>query len=149
MSDRLRTHWCSTRARVRHRRGTVTVLVLLCLLVVVSLAGTMLQTALRARRQLQTERDFRQTELLLQAGLERAAYRLATEPDYHGETWEPASQVLAGRGRITIETKSLSAGGPADVNVVAEFPVGSPRSVRRSHTFSYTPSHPRVEDARP
>ena len=100
----------------------MTVLVLLCLLIVVSLAGTMLQAAVRARRQLQTERDFRQTELLLQAGLERAAYRLAAEPDYRGETWEPASQASAGQGRIAIQTTPSSVSGPWQVNVVAEFP---------------------------
>ena len=132
---------------LRHgRRGSVTGLVLVCLLVVVSLVGTTLQSAQQARRQLQTERDFRQTELLLQAGIERAAYRLASDQEYRGETWEPASQLLANRGRIVIETKPSSRGDKWDLNVVAEYPVGSPRSVRRSHSFAYTPSHPRVEE---
>lgn len=146
MNNRMRTYRRSKRDVAQGRRGAVTVLVLICLLVVVSLVGTMLQSAQQARRQLHTERDFRQAELLLQAGLERAAYRLASEQNYRGESWEPASQLLANRGRVVIEAQPSSDGDKWDLNVVAEFPVGSPRSVRRSDSFQYTPSDPRVEE---
>jgi len=144
MKARPRTRSCSTAANAQRRHGTVLVLVLICLIVVVSLVGTMLQSALRARRQLQTERDCRQAELLLQSGAQRAAYRLAAEQDYRGETWDPVSPALAGRGRIIIQAKPPSEPSSAaeawQVDIVAEFPFGSPRSIRRSYTFPYTPS---------
>ncbi len=102
--------------------------------------------AVRARRQLQTERNFRQAELLLQSGVERAVYRLSAEKDYRGEAWEPASQALAGPGRVVIQTQPAADNGPLQINVVAEYPVGSPLSIRRSYSFQFTPSHSRVEE---
>ncbi len=146
MNDRKRVCFRSARTAAHRRRGTITVLVLVCLLVVVSLVGTLLQSAVRARRQLQTERNFRQAELLLQSGVERAVYRLSAEKDYRGEAWEPASQALAGPGRVVIQTQPAADNGPLQINVVAEYPVGSPLSIRRSYSFQFTPSHSRVEE---
>src|SRR6476660_7947859 len=69
------------------RHGAVLVAALVCLAIIVAMIGSMLVTALAASRQLHAERDLRQCELLLQAGVDRAAYRLATERTYRGETW--------------------------------------------------------------
>ena len=54
------------RRRTRPRRnGLMIVAALVCLLIVTSIVGSMLQGALRARRQLHAERNRRQAELLL------------------------------------------------------------------------------------
>jgi hypothetical protein len=74
------------RAGRRPRRGLVIVAALVCLLIVTSILSSMLQNALRARRQLRIERDRRQVELLVQAGADRAAFRLTTEPSFRGDT---------------------------------------------------------------
>ena len=91
--------------------------------------------ALGARRQLRAERDLRQAELLLQAGADRAALQLVRQTDYRGETWTTPAQALAGRGQVTIEALHDSATIPWRIHIVAEYPLGSERSIRRSQTF--------------
>ncbi len=144
-------HDCWWRLRFRNphqRRGTVLVAALVCMLVVMTLLGNMLQGTLRVRRQLRTQRDLRQTELLLEAGADRAAYRLFRETDYRGETWAiPAEQIVGrGDGQVTMEASRDSDGKPWQVRVVAEYPLGSELSVRRSHTFIVQPQSPQSQE---
>ena len=132
----------------RCRRGAVLVVTLVAMLVVMALVGGMLKSTLRARRQLLVERDLRQTELLLQAGIDRAAYRLARATDYRGETWDlPADEIVGrGDGRVTISASRSAGGEPWDVHVVAEYPVGDASSIRRSHTFTIEPQRSQAEE---
>jgi type II secretory pathway component PulK len=118
------------------RRGLALVAALVCLLVVMSLIGSMLQSALRSRRQLHAERDLRQTELLLEAGADRAAFRLRSDADYAGETWDvPAGEIIGrGDGQVVLEVKEAE-NGARQVRVLAEYPRGSELSIRRSRTF--------------
>jgi hypothetical protein len=106
-----------------------------------ALIGALLQGTLRARRQLQVERDRRQAELLLQAGLDRAALALASEPGYRGESWQlPAESITGvGAGSVTIKATRASDDTPWQIHVVAEYPVGSARSIRRSRTILVQP----------
>jgi hypothetical protein len=117
------------------------IVALVCLLVVMALIGSLLQGTLRARRQLHAERDRRQAELLLQAGIDRAALRLAGEADYRGETWELPAESISGvaAGQVTIETSRAANDSPWQIHAVAEYPAGSPRSVRRSRTILVQP----------
>lgn len=129
---------CADRQRApRRRRGAMLVVALACLAIVMAIIGAMLQGALRARRQLHVERDLRQVELLLEAGLDRAAFQLADDDDYAGETWQiPASDLLGhGDGEVVIVAERSGDADPWRVRVAAEYPVGTPRSVRRSRTF--------------
>jgi Tfp pilus assembly protein PilX len=119
------------------RRGAMLVVALACLAIVMAIIGVMLQGALRARRQLHVERDLRQVELLLEAGLDRAAFQLASDDDYAGETWQiPASDLLGrGDGEVVIVATRSGDAEPWRVRVAAEYPVGTPASVRRTRTF--------------
>jgi Tfp pilus assembly protein PilV len=121
------------------QRGAVLVAALVCLLVVTTLLSTMLQTALRSRRQLHRERDLRQTELLLQAGMARAAFQLANQPEYRGEMWNlPAVAIVgSGGGQVTIDVSIKSDAQAWHVEVMAEYPAGGEKSIRRSHAYSY------------
>jgi hypothetical protein len=125
------------RDRRRRRRGAVLMAALVCLLIVMAMLNAMLQGALNARRQLHRERDLRQTELLLQAGIERAAFQFAANPAYRGETWELAAEEIAARGagHVQIEVMPTTNGEPRPFRVVAEYPIGSETSIRRSHTL--------------
>lgn len=118
-------------------RGAVLVAALVCLLVVMSIVGAMLQGAVRARRHLHVERDRRQCELLVQAGADRAAFRLSAEPEYRGETWLAPAVLGAGRGdgQVAIEASRDGEDQPWQVRVVAEYPRGGELSIRRSRTF--------------
>lgn len=57
-----------------HRRGAVLIVALVCMLVMMSIVGGMLQGAVLARRQLHEQRDLRQAEAILEAGADRAFY---------------------------------------------------------------------------
>lgn len=122
---------------IRRRRGSVLIVAMVCLLVVTSLLGQMLLSALRSGRQLHAERDFVQCELLMQAGVDRGHEKLARAADYAGEILDlPASEILgSGPGRITIEIQRLT-DAPLQLQVSAEYPVGNETSVRRSRTIT-------------
>jgi len=126
------------RGQARPRRsGLMIIAALVCLLVVTSIVGSMVQSALRARRQLHVERDRRQAELLLEAGANRAAARLAVEPGFLGETWElPAEAIIGqGDGHVTTEVSRNANNQNWQVHVVAEYPLDRDLPIRRSHTF--------------
>jgi type II secretory pathway component PulK len=129
-------------ARSKHqRRGAVLVAALVALLIVMSLLGTMLLAAVQARRQLHAERNMRQCDLLLHAGLDRAAAQLARNPAYTGETWRPSDSVLAGgNARVVIEVKNAASDQHQRLAITAEFPLGDEWSIRRSFTGIYKTS---------
>jgi hypothetical protein len=125
---------------LRHnkRRGAVIVAALVCLLIVVALLSALLTGTLRERRQLPLQRDLRQCELLVDAGIERAAYRLANDADYRGETWSvPADDAVGlAEGQVTIAVSRPAEDQPWQASIVAEYPLGGERSVRRSRSVS-------------
>ena len=133
------------RAIASDRQGAVLVAALVCLLVVMAMLGAMLKGTLLAQRQLHRERDLRQTELLLQAGSDRAAYRLASDANYRGETWNlPANAIVDNsEGRVTIEASPTDGPSVWNVKVVAEYPLGGETSIRRSRTFQVPSQNPR------
>ena len=121
----------------RPRRGTVLIAALVCKVVVIGLLGSLFQGSLRARRQLHAERDRRQTELILQAGVARAALQLRLDADYRGETWTLPAEAIAGTSaaQVTINTARDADNQPWSVHVVAEYADGGEHSIRRSCTI--------------
>ena len=139
----------TTFRRTRRRRdGLMIVAALVCLLVITSIVCSMLKGTLRARRELHAERDRRQTELLLEAGADRTAARLATELDFRGDTWElPATAILGqGAGRVTTEVSTSADNQPRQVRVIAEYPLGRDLQIRRSRTFPIASSKTQKEE---
>ena len=119
----------------RQRRGTALVAALVCLIIVMALLGNMLVGALRIGRQMRVERDRRQCDLLLQAGLDRAALSVSTVEDYDGEVWEVSAAEIGGTGdgQVTIHV-SQQDDGPPLIRIRAEYPLGNVSSIRRSRT---------------
>jgi hypothetical protein len=127
-----------------YRSGTLVVCVLICLLVVSSLIGTATHSSLRLRRGIRMEHQMIQTELLLDAGILRAAKQLQISEDYQGETWQPSSEhvgFVAPLVEIRVTNQDDSA--TRSVEVIAQ--LGSPlenlersnvSQTRRSRTFS-------------
>jgi hypothetical protein len=122
------------------RSGSIVIVALVCLLVVMGLAASMIQGALRDRRHMRTLRDLRQTELLIEAGVDRAAFQLADD-DYRGETWDVPAEEIVGRGagRVVIEASRDGDDEPWQVRVAAEYPLGGETSIRRTRTFTVQP----------
>lgn len=79
------------------RRGTFTVVVLVCLLVSAMVLASLLKLALLQDRQLEHGQWRLQTAWLAESGLDRAAARLAADPAYAGETWKIDAGRLGGQ----------------------------------------------------
>jgi type II secretory pathway component PulK len=122
------------KALTTNRHGAVLVVAMVCLLVITAIIGTMIRGTLRNHRQLRSEKDLRQTELLVDAGVARASKRLAADPEYRNETWSlpPDAITESGEGRVTIELTASAARGSLTARISAEYPIGNEHSVRRS-----------------
>jgi type II secretory pathway component PulK len=125
------------KASTTKRQGAVLVVAMVCLLVITAIIGTMIRGTLRNHRQLRSEKDRRQAELLLDAGVSRASKRLAADPDYRKETWSLPPDAIsgAGEGRVIIELTGTEAQESLTARISAEYPVGNEHSVRRSRTI--------------
>jgi hypothetical protein len=150
---------CPRQARRQRRPAAILIVALVTLLVVSSLVLSMVKRALNDRRQLRQEHDLQQVELLVDAGLRRAAIRLAADADFDGETWDIPAAELTGHGeaRIVIEvapipadespTEDAPAGESDDdpageaqlIRITAEYPFGSETSIRRTRTVTLRP----------
>ena len=91
----------SIRAR-RRRRGALMICVLACLVVVASLIGLIAKDALAARRETRIRMQMHQTQRLLDAGILRAAKQAQQDPDYKGETWQPALRFAGQDANATV-----------------------------------------------
>jgi type II secretory pathway pseudopilin PulG len=134
----------TTGSHSRQRRGAVLVVALSCMAIVMAIVGVMLQSALHARRQLRLERQLRQAELLVEAGLDRAAIKLVQDGSYEREVWlVPAEELDTGQiakngegdGKVEIEVIRNDEETDWLVRVVAEYPTGTVASARRTRTF--------------
>jgi type II secretory pathway component PulK len=132
-----RTYRSTAYVTSQKRAGAAIIAALVCLLVVMAILGAMLRGTLRDYRQIRSERDLRQTELLLQAAHDRALERLKKESDYRGETWNlPADEIAGtGEGRVTIEIKPATVQAAGNAKLMAEYPLGGETSIRRSLVF--------------
>jgi type II secretory pathway component PulK len=119
------------------RNGLALIAALACLLIVTSIIVSMLQSALSTRRHLRAERDRRQVELLVQAGADRAARLLASQPDFRGDTWNLSAEEIVGSGggRVTTEVSTTDDAARFQLRVVAEYPTDRDFPVRRSHSI--------------
>jgi hypothetical protein len=94
------------------RRGLVTACVLVCLIITVSLVATLLQSTLRARRDVAVRLQVLQTDWLLDAGIQLANRQLAKSVDYEGETWQIDDTLpgyFAGHAIITVQREDDNA----------------------------------------
>lgn len=91
------------------RRGAITIIVLVCLVLVTAISGVLLRIGLSERRRIRADERRLQAEWLVESGLERGASRFAAAPgEYHGETWDIAAADLGGAdaARVTISVES-------------------------------------------
>lgn len=116
------------------RRGAVTIVVLLATLIVFSIGLTMLETTLREReRTLQFEQR-QQSTWLAESGIERAAAKLQSNPEYSGETWTLDKEELGGsdEGTVTIKVLPEENSDRRIVTVVADYPNDPHQHIRTS-----------------
>ena len=123
------------------RQASVLVCVLVCLAVATSLVTSSVRNALDQRRAMRTQHQLRQTELLLSAGVQRAAQRLQSKSGYVGEVWELPAEVISNinPGQVEIVVTSKGKQGPRNVRVTAKLSTGPHTAIKRSYAFSIDP----------
>jgi hypothetical protein len=135
----------------KQRGGSIVVCVLVCLLVASTMVTVTTTWALRSRREVRLGHQMRQTELLLDAGVLRAARRLQDSSDYQGESWRPAAAITRFDNalveiRVTADEQDSAS---RRVEVIASLgfsaddvqPIRVPLT-RRTHVFRSQPSKP-------
>jgi len=128
------------RNRIRKQKsGAVLICVIVCMAVATLLLAGMLRQTLSARRQIRTERQSRQTDWLVQAGAERAAFQLANDPEYTGEVWSLSADRMGGSdpAAVTISVAKADSkdSSRASIKIVAQYPSDRVTSIRRTHEF--------------
>ena len=112
------------------RRGAVLIVVLVCLALATALFVLVVKQAVAERRTIDRSHNTLQSLWLAEAGIERAAARLATEEDYAGETWIVSGQQLAGSDDAVVRIQ---------VEKIADRP--EQRSVRVETDYPNNPEH--------
>ena len=69
----------------RSRRGTIGIVVLVCVVVVTSIAISTMVLSTRYRRQIKNEFRLQQADLVLDGGVRMAVSKLQEQPEYEGE----------------------------------------------------------------
>jgi hypothetical protein len=132
---------------VIRRNALVTVAVLACLVVIVSLAASLVVSTLRARREVGVRYQIRQTDYLLDAGVSLAGSRFRDNHEYKGETWEPSNAVPGFHQAKVVIKVSREDEGTLGIEVIASLanrPADSNRNgafvTQRSHRWSINPT---------
>ncbi len=125
------------RQNANQRHATVLICVLACMAVVTALVTSTAQMALQTRKSMRLQHQLRQVEQLLEAGIDRAAQRLANDPEYTGEIWKLLPTTFSGgeEATVTIEVSADGETWPPEVTVVAAMGSAETIHTQRSHTF--------------
>lgn len=121
------------------RTGAVLICVLACTLIAISLAASSIHLALQGARASKQNLRLRQTQWLLQAGVQRA-HQALQQPDYDGEEWIVPNEFLPeSQGRIVIDVTTANADSQEAkrfVSVTAEYGADGLPPMRRSYSFA-------------
>lgn len=124
----------------RHRRtrsGAALIVALVALAVAGAVSMSMFKTALLRREHLQLAQRRAQADWLLHSAAQRAAARLAADPEYAGETWQPSLADLSSRARadVTIQVERAEASPDArGISLAVRYDEGG-RLTQRSRQF--------------
>jgi type II secretory pathway component PulK len=95
-------------ARKVKRSGATLIVALVAVAIFTSLAATNIRSVLRHRQAVKSERNMIQTQLLCEAGCDRAASMFASNREYAGEVWldlQDPSTGLVTKVEIRMERK--------------------------------------------
>jgi hypothetical protein len=133
--SRERTVWPDGFNRNPPRRGSMLLIAMVCLLVMMTVFGALLQMAHASRQQARRDVFRSQARWLAEAGASRAAAALGHDAAYTGETWTVSAATLGeGDARVKIVVQHEPA---TEIAVLAEYPADDPSPVRYEHTWAY------------
>lgn len=116
------------------RSGVVLICVLACLAIVSAILTMTCKSAIAARRETKLRAQLQQTELLLDAGVLRAAEQLRKSKGYSGETWKPTKAFKNDESPIVEITVEPTDGSVTTITVMAK--LKGEQTTQRSHQFS-------------
>ena len=108
-----------------NRRGAILIVVLVCMAVAAVLFVVLARQAATEHHVTQSRQWAVQAQWLAEAGVERAAARLAANADYTGETWNISPDELAGHNAAVVRIRAETIAGDSDrriVHVEADYP---------------------------
>ena len=117
--------------------GSIVICVLGCMVVVTGLIATMTHSALQARRDMRSQHRLRQTELVLEAGVQRATDRLSSDREYMGESWQMTEAILPSADEVIVEitVSEDNDSQQREVTVIAQLISSSQVQVKRTYRF--------------
>jgi type II secretory pathway component PulK len=122
------------------KRGSGLVIALVTLLVVTSIMGSIMHALLTELRQTRQTAIEVQAQWLADAGVERAAARLAANPSYERETWKvdlpDSSSVPESHGVVEVKIERGVSEKTAQIIVHANYPDESRRRVSAERIVS-------------
>jgi Tfp pilus assembly protein PilX len=110
----------------KQRRGVILVVVIVCLMVTAAIVICLVRQLNMSRQMQQASHDSVQAGWLAEAGVERAAARLAANAAYAGETWQIAATELGGNDAAEVRIKADRLAGRSDqwkIRVEADYPI--------------------------
>ena len=124
-----------TKQAMPNRRGALLIVAIVCVGLTAVVLVMLTQLAVAERRALRTNAWQVQAAWLVESGLERAAARLAGDPEYQGENWTIAADLLPDNQpavvRIQVEPSAQQA-GQCLVRVEADYPDHPQHRARQS-----------------
>ena len=142
-------------SKIPIRAGAILAMVLACILVAGLLGLALIETVLVNHRQMHVVGRQQQSFWLAEAGIQRAVRQLAGSPDYQGEKWEIAADVLNSphAALVTIEVgKPAASTEMREVRVEVRFPENPlPGAAYRRELVVAAPSEssPSPSDSKP
>lgn len=135
----------------QNRRGAFLLIAMVCLMLTSGLLGMLLKMASANRKQAQFEAASLQAEWLAESALDRAAAKLVSDANYPGETWDIKPEELGGphAGQVVIVVNRGDGSPLRNVEVVARFPLESPRSVKRTKRLAVAAQAPLAKSETP
>ncbi|TWU28053.1 hypothetical protein [Bythopirellula polymerisocia] len=122
-------------------QGAILICVLACLVIITSMVTATIRSALRSHLEVRQQRNLRQAELILEAGILRARQQVLADPDYKGEVWQLAVDTIPGTDSATIEIATQPAVEARQINVTARLGEDSHRRIQRTYTFTFDPTY--------
>jgi Tfp pilus assembly protein PilX len=112
------------------RRGIVSVVVLIVLMLITAMVAQYARRALGDRRQMRVEMQHQQAIQLAAAGLLRAKNKVAADAEFQTETWQLPAGVIHQTNTATVEI-TVQAGR---VTVVARYPANKEHPIKVTKT---------------
>jgi len=113
--------------------------VLVLLFVIAIVAASLVRVSVAYHQRTRSNERSLQSELLADAGVDRALAKIAADPKYAGERWNVSAEALGSAATdeqqgavVTIEVSGSPGGGPRKLRVQADYPPDPPRRARSS-----------------